>query len=81
MADPVTKFLAKVTAKERVLLSDILVKILNNRLSGLTAKKLIGSKDIFRVRKGVFRIVYRKTSTDCRIISVERRSEKTYRDF
>lgn len=81
MSDPIAKFLAKVTEKEKIILSVIIWNILSDKLEGLNAKKLVGSKDIFRVRKGKFRIIYKRTATDCIIMSIERRSEKTYKDF
>ena len=56
-------------------------KITSNKTEGLQIKKLVGNTDIFRIRKGKFRIIYRKTKTDCIIISIDRRSEATYRDF
>jgi len=81
MADAVAKFLAKVTKAEKVLLIALVTKIVAGDMKGLAVKKLVGSTDIFRVRKGNFRIVYRQTSTDCLIIAIDRRSEKTYRNF
>ena len=81
MADAIKKFLAKVSAPERLLLIDLIQKILLDQVHGLQIKKLVGQDDIFRLRKGDFRIVYKRKKLDCVIISIERRSEKTYRDF
>jgi len=81
MIDPIKKFLAKVSKQETISLVLILEKILKDDVKGLQIKKLTGSKDIFRIRKGKFRIIYRKNKTDCIIISIERRSESTYKDF
>jgi mRNA-degrading endonuclease RelE of RelBE toxin-antitoxin system len=81
MADPIQKFLAKLAAKERKLIYGIIKKILSNDLVTLQVKKLTGSKDIFRVRKGDFRIIYQKKEKDYKIISIDRRSESTYKDF
>ena len=36
---------------------------------------------VYRLKKGDFRIIYEKKGEDIDIISVTRRSEKTYRDF
>ena len=44
-------------------------------------KKLKGREDIFRVRKGNLRIIYRIEKEEIFILTVERRSEKTYRDY
>ncbi len=81
MSDAITKFISKLTKEEKKIVFGIIERILKNELTGLNAKKLVGSADIFRIRKGKFRVIYKKTKTDCLIISVERRSEKTYRDF
>lgn len=81
MADEVTKFLARVTKEERNLLLEMVDKILKNKLAGLNAKKLVGSTNVYRVRKGKFRLIYKRTKSDCIIMSIDRRSEKTYRDF
>lgn len=81
MADAIAKFLVKSTPAERQLLIELIAQILADDMKGLSAKKLVGHRDVFRVRKGVFRIVYKKKKTDCTIIHIDRRSEKTYRDF
>lgn len=81
MADAITKFIARLSKNEKILITELLEKIITGKAVGLQIKKLVGSADIFRVRKGKFRIIYQKTKTDCIIISVDRRSEKTYRDF
>ncbi|MCC6323967.1 type II toxin-antitoxin system RelE/ParE family toxin [Candidatus Nomurabacteria bacterium] len=81
MSDVISKFLAKLSKSEKAVIKNILEKITTNNTVGLQIKKLVGSEDIYRVRKGKFRIIYRKTKTDCLIISVDRRSEATYRNF
>ena len=50
-------------------------------MSGLQVAKLKGRQDIFRVRKGRLRIIYRQSGTSTDILAIERRSEKTYKDF
>ena len=81
MSDAITKFITKLSKNERLVILGIIKKITSNNLTGLQIKKLVGSNDIFRVRKGKFRIIYRKTKTDCIVISVDRRSETTYRYY
>lgn len=46
---------------------------------GLDIKQLKGHTDLFRVRKGHLRIVYRKTTTEFLIVRIDRRNEKTYK--
>jgi mRNA-degrading endonuclease RelE of RelBE toxin-antitoxin system len=81
MADEIKKFLVKVSLPERLLIKNLIKKIVNNNLQGLQIKKLVGSTDIFRIRKGKFRIIYKRMKSDYIIMSIERRSEKTYKNF
>ena len=60
---------------------DLLEKITSGTLVGLNIKKLKGYKDIYRVRSGSIRIIFRHTATETKILEISRRSEKTYREF
>lgn len=54
---------------------------MSDNLIGLDVKKLQGRNDIYRVRKGMFRIIFRKIpNVENAIIAVERRSDTTYND-
>jgi len=78
--DRIEKALAKLNEKERKRLKSVLVRILAGRLGGLDVKKLKGRDDIFRVRKGDLRVMYRMDKRKgISILAVERRSEQTYR--
>lgn len=79
--DKIEKALNKLSAKERNQVRDILTKLISNNILGLDIQKLKGHSDIFRVRKGDTRIIYRKTANSIFVLAIERRSEKTYRDF
>ena len=81
MSDAIEKFLAKTSEKDRAVLREIIEKIILNKLDGFQIKKLHGSENIYRVRKGKFRIVYKQNKLNNIIILVDRRSESTYRDF
>jgi mRNA-degrading endonuclease RelE of RelBE toxin-antitoxin system len=76
--DAIQKALKKLSAKERGWVRDILAQLMAGKLQGLDIKKLQGRDDIFRVRKGNMRIVYRKSSEDILILLIERRNERTY---
>lgn len=67
------------TAKEQHRLKDILLLIQAGRIENLDVKKLKGHDDIFRVRKGNVRVIFR-TNKDgsIKIIIVERRTDTTY---
>jgi mRNA-degrading endonuclease RelE of RelBE toxin-antitoxin system len=79
MIDKIRKVLNKLTKKEREAVRDILEKINKNNFKGLDVKKLKGRDDIFRVRKGKIRIIFRKVNKSIFILSIERKSDKTYR--
>jgi mRNA-degrading endonuclease RelE of RelBE toxin-antitoxin system len=81
MTDKISKELAKYTAKERKLVKDVLVQLRSGDTKGLNITKLKGHADIFRLRKGKIRIVYKQDNTAIKILAIEKRSEKTYRDF
>lgn len=59
-------------------MKEILTKLLSGTLKGLDIKKLKGRNDIFRVRKGDLRIVYRQEGKRIFVLLIERRSEGTY---
>ena len=78
--DKISKDLKKLTEKERNQIKQILQKINSGDFRGLDIKKLKGRDDIFRVRKGKFRIIYKISGKkDIFILAIERRSENTYK--
>lgn len=79
--DKIQKALKKLSSRERVIIKGALLKLQNNNFLGLNIQKLQGNKDIFRVRKGDIRIIYRQIDSDIFIMAIERRSEKTYKSF
>lgn len=80
MVDRVTKNLQKFSKRERHQILQVMKRILINDPEGLDVKKLKGRENAFRVRKGNFRVIFRKSNQGINvIIAVERRSESTYR--
>ena len=76
------KVLAKLTAKEKKLVTETIEKIAKHSFEGLNVEKLKGTDNAFRVRKGDFRILYYlKSNNEPMIIAIKRRSEKTYKKF
>jgi mRNA-degrading endonuclease RelE of RelBE toxin-antitoxin system len=78
MSSELEKFLAKITEKEKVVILGVIEKILSKDFKGLDLKKLSGYEDVFRVRKGNFRIIFKITKTDVKIIFVNKRKDTTY---
>lgn len=79
--DKITKALQKLSKKERKIVQRILLQLHSGSLIGLNIQKLSGHQDIFRVRKGDLRIIYQQRTGEIFILAIERRSEKTYRNF
>ena len=79
--DKIEKALAKLTAKERETVKQILRQLIARQTTGLHIQKLKGHEEIFRVRKGRLRIIYRQISGNIFLLAVERRSDNTYRNF
>lgn len=79
--DKIAKFLKKLTPKERSLIEELIVKLLKGETDDLDTKKLKGFDDIFRVRLGNIRVMYRKTKADIIVIEISRRNENTYKGF
>jgi mRNA-degrading endonuclease RelE of RelBE toxin-antitoxin system len=77
MVDRIEKALNKLSDKEKKMLKKILQNIVKGELKDLDVKKLKGRDDIYRVRKGKMRIIFKKEK-EIKILTVERRSETTY---
>lgn len=77
--DKIDKALKRLTDKEREQVKKILRQLTSGNLRGLDVMKLKGREDVFRVRKGSLRVIYRVEEGEIFILAIERRSEKTYR--
>lgn len=78
--DKIKKALRKLTVGERKQVNVILCQLKTVITKGLDIKKLKGYGDIFRVRKGAIRILYRiDNKGKIFILAIERRRENTYK--
>ena len=78
--DKIEKALGKLGQKEREWVKRILVELQKGNTRGLDLKKLKGRDDIFRVRKGNIRIIYRIVAGGAVfVLTIERRKEDTYK--
>ncbi len=77
--DKIKKALNKLTSKEKKMVKEALQEIEKGNFANLDIKKLKTRKDIFRIRKGNIRIIYRKIKDRFFILTIERRSDKTYK--
>ena len=77
--DKIKKALQRLTPKERLVVKEILVVLARQQIGNFDIKKLKGRDDIFRVRKGQIRIIYRVSEKGAiSILAIERRSDTTY---
>lgn len=81
MPDRIQKFLGQLPERQRREIERLVERIIGGEIGGLDLKKLQGSKNVYRVRKGNFRIIYRMLDSEVFIIAIERRSKSTYREF
>ena len=80
--DKITKALQNLSTKEKEAIKSALLKIKKNSLGGFDLKKLKNCDNIFRIRKGQLRIIFKKqTDGQCFILAIERRSDKTYNNY
>ena len=79
--DKITKALKNFSVKEKNFIKEILLKLKSGDFINLEIKKLKGYQDIYRMRKGKIRIIYKKTDNQIKLLIIERRSDKTYRDL
>lgn len=76
--DKLAKVLAKMPKADRQKIKTILLRVGQRDFSGLDFKKLTGRDDIYRVRQGDWRIIFRLVKDDIYILAVERRIDNTY---
>lgn len=73
--DKITKALKKLSEKERSAIKQLFVKIQQKNFQNLDLKKLKGYNNIFRVRQGRIRIIFRMEEDNIFILAIERRSD------
>lgn len=80
--DKIEKALQRFTPKERESIEEILRALAANDTRNIDVRKLRGYGNIFRVRKGSLRIIYRKDAKEeIFVLAIERRDENTYKHF
>jgi mRNA-degrading endonuclease RelE of RelBE toxin-antitoxin system len=81
MTTKLDKAIARLQAKDKAVAQLLIMRIIMNDIIGLDIKQLSGHKDLFRVRKGRVRVVYRQENTRTIIVLVDLRNDKTYKDL
>lgn len=78
--DQISKALKKLSVAERKKIKLTVTKLKSGSFSGLDIKKLKDRSDIYRLRIGNIRILFRRTETDVLVLKIARRNEKTYKE-
>jgi len=79
--DKLEKALQKLNSAEREKVKEILEILATGNVERLDVKKLKGQDDVFRVRKGSMRIIYRVERNKTFIVAIERRGKSTYKNL
>jgi len=74
----IQKALQKFDESERIALKKIIVQIKSGNFSNLDLKKLKGHNNVFRVRKGKFRVIFSTGNDKIILIAIGRRNDTTY---
>lgn len=78
--DKIAKTLQRLTQKERAHIKEALDLISTGQANTLDVKKLKGRNDVFRIRKGNIRLIYRlNENKQIFILTIERRNENAYK--
>ena len=75
------KSLKRLSPKETKAVEKVVEKVTKRVWTGLDVVKLKGTTDVFRVRVGRLRVIFRQRAKEVDILVIESRSEKTYRNF
>ena len=79
--DKISKALKNFSDKEKKLVKEILLKLKRDSLINLEIRKLKGYQDIFRIRQGKIRIIYKKTNNQIKLLVIEKKPDTAYRNL
>lgn len=79
--DKISKVIKKLSTKDAELVSKMIDRLISGDIKELNVKRLKGFDDIFRIKKGKIRIIFKKERNDIKIVSISKRNEKTYKDY
>ncbi len=78
MTNRLEKLFKKITTKERGILSDILQDLIAGKKKDFNIVKIVNS-DLYRLKKGRFRIIFHYEDKEIIIDSIRIRNEDTYK--
>ena len=77
----IEKFYKTTSLKEKIILDEVVDKILEKSFTGLNIKKIVGLRFFYRARKGSFRIIFYHKGDDVKLVDIDRRDDNTYKQF
>jgi mRNA-degrading endonuclease RelE of RelBE toxin-antitoxin system len=81
MTDKIAKFLQKLPPKDLKIIKEVILLLSNNQIDNLNVKKLKGSTNIYRARKGNIRIIFSKEKDVVKILQISKRDDQTYSKY
>lgn len=75
------KQLRKMPWHNRARVNEVLLQLFARNFIGLDWKKLRGYENLFRIRVGNYRIIYRDDGQKITVISIPPKSDNTYNDL
>lgn len=79
--DKTSKFLKRLSVQERSKIREIINNVLSGNTKDLNIKKLKGQSNIFRVRSGDIRIIFKVENDTINLIFVGRKNDITYKNL
>lgn len=79
--DKISKLINKISQKDADKIADIFELIKKGNVKKLNIKKLKGYPNVFRVRVGNYRIIYKIVDGKTFIIEVSKRNDLTYKKY
>jgi mRNA-degrading endonuclease RelE of RelBE toxin-antitoxin system len=81
MTDKITKFLQKLPPKDLEIIKEVILLLGKNQIDNLNVKKLKGSTNIYRARKGNIRIIFSKEKDSIKILQISKRDDQTFSKY
>ncbi len=81
MTDKISKFLQKLPPKDLKIIKEVILLLSKNQIDNLNVKKLKGSTNIYRARKGNIRIIFSKEKDVVKIMQISKRDDQTYSKY
>lgn len=79
--DKIQKAIGKLSKEHKEIFDILSRKLLLRDFSGLNITRLKGNKDIFRLRRGRLRIIFRYIQGNLDLLDVGLRNENSYRNY